>query len=549
MATSKTLDATVDGLPGGSTPSWRVQAIAADGTRTTDGPSASATLLTATAAVDVTPTLDTARTVEGTASPNGAFRLSATGSDGTEYTLDLPRTSLVGQETITMTPITQLAGSPVGFRAGVQLEPSGLRLLDSGTLRIHPPATLTAQQIADEAPATFSGDGTALVPTLLESSGDPKGTGAPAADELLPVTHFSGYVVGEASATQRDALLQSTRTTFDRDAARVQQLFRQERVRQLTGQPGDTGVLAQAGAIIEQEYQATILPLLAAALKDDALADEAISRALGWERSLQLLGFDDAHSAVIGDFITAILQNRFDKAKNRCLVNADVRAVRDMLASDRSLSLFGAPDTARTTDILACATQRLTVTVTGSTDVTAKNAAFSAQAFDWSGTLRSSSVSATATGMSGTFDFDRNGFFVTSGTVNLTSGSVGGSYALCSAQWQGQDRSSDEYNQMVALVQPELNPAPALAGQVYLANIGVGDVSKVTESFRSSLPDGPRCGQPVDRPERVLFGSGLRQGVHAPLGRPVTLPQPLARPYLNYTLGTQINLEIDQILR
>jgi hypothetical protein len=70
--------------------------------------------------------------------------LSATGADGTVYTLALPAGALPGAVQVGLYPVMSLAAVPAGSRlvAGVQYTPEGLTLLAPGTLTIAPRASL-----------------------------------------------------------------------------------------------------------------------------------------------------------------------------------------------------------------------------------------------------------------------------------------------------------------------------------------------------------------------------------------------------------------------
>src|SRR5690348_14436311 len=73
---------------------------------------------------------DKARTVKLTIPLTGGS-LSATGGDGTVYTLTVPDKALLSAQEISMTPLAAMDALPLGggLAAGVQLEPEGLRFL------------------------------------------------------------------------------------------------------------------------------------------------------------------------------------------------------------------------------------------------------------------------------------------------------------------------------------------------------------------------------------------------------------------------------------
>lgn len=122
--------------------------------------------------------------------PQTGGSLSATGSDGTTYTLDIPATALVTGVEITMTPIVAVStmdasGQPAAWAGalGVRLEPDGLHLFDTARLRLETPT-----EVADDrwrAIASASGGADAHLYPLLPGADLP----------TLPITHFSEFIV------------------------------------------------------------------------------------------------------------------------------------------------------------------------------------------------------------------------------------------------------------------------------------------------------------------------------------------------------------------
>jgi len=94
----------------------------------------------------VTPTPDTkAASTEVVSSASGAT-LSATGADGTRFTFHIPPDALLSDETVTLTPVSALHGSPLGSLVGaVSVTPDGLELNKQGTLTITPGHPAPAQ--------------------------------------------------------------------------------------------------------------------------------------------------------------------------------------------------------------------------------------------------------------------------------------------------------------------------------------------------------------------------------------------------------------------
>src|SRR5215510_4056893 len=79
----------------------------------------------------VAPTLDSDHAVTQVV-PAGGGTVTATGSDGSKFTLIIPVNSLLSSARVKMTPVSAVGGLPLsgGLAAAVQLEPDGLRLFN-----------------------------------------------------------------------------------------------------------------------------------------------------------------------------------------------------------------------------------------------------------------------------------------------------------------------------------------------------------------------------------------------------------------------------------
>jgi hypothetical protein len=89
--------------------------------------------------VTVTPVLSTYQAA-GAITPGDGGIVTATGSDGTQYTLDVPAGAVVEPVEIGLIPVTSIGGLPFsgGLQAAVQIEPDGLQLYKLATLTIIP---------------------------------------------------------------------------------------------------------------------------------------------------------------------------------------------------------------------------------------------------------------------------------------------------------------------------------------------------------------------------------------------------------------------------
>ncbi len=124
--------------------------------------------------------------------------LSATAADGTVFTLDIPATSLLFDEVVTMTPVGAVGHFPFagGLVAGVDIQPSGTPLLQGATLSIHTAAPLAG---SEETPVAWNGSGEDLfLFPPWPTSGDLK----------LEIFHLGGYGVARGTDSERQSRLE-----------------------------------------------------------------------------------------------------------------------------------------------------------------------------------------------------------------------------------------------------------------------------------------------------------------------------------------------------
>jgi hypothetical protein len=108
--------------------------------------------------------------------------LSATGSNGAVYTLAVPAGALAQPTTISLSPVTSVAGIPssTALTAGVQFAPNGLVLFAPATLTIHLP---DGERAIASAGVGWRGDGAAVHPVPMF---------ADAGVATFSILHFSG---------------------------------------------------------------------------------------------------------------------------------------------------------------------------------------------------------------------------------------------------------------------------------------------------------------------------------------------------------------------
>jgi len=141
----------------------------------------------------VVPSPDSGRAVSGAVTAAGGGTLSATAADGTVFTLEVPPNAFLSDRTITMTPVGSIQSLPFsgGFVAGVNLEPSGLYLMQGARLTIK-----TSSPIPQTQETTFAWNGSGedffLYPPV------------PAGGDLqMYVLHLGGYGVGRGTDGER----------------------------------------------------------------------------------------------------------------------------------------------------------------------------------------------------------------------------------------------------------------------------------------------------------------------------------------------------------
>ncbi len=279
--------------------------------------------------VTVTPTADISKAYSSTVGSAGGY-LYATAADGTNYSLSVPAGALLADVTITMTPLTAVAGMPFDtFLGGVKLEPDGLQLKQAATLSIVLPAPVDASKVVGMG-YHLDGAGFHLAPSQ------------PGATYItLSLFHFSG--AGAASASPAQIATQGSSATSSPADGYEQQLESARAAAQARGLPiDDPGLRAQWGAIFAAWGREVVVPALTAAESDDTRFDAAFDGFVQWDRQQALLGFPyhfgDAASP-IWKSVQKGLRFAFDKAREKCAT--DPTQARMILRRGREAALLG----------------------------------------------------------------------------------------------------------------------------------------------------------------------------------------------------------------
>jgi hypothetical protein len=233
--------------------------------------------------INIRVSLETAQSVEATIPVEGGT-LSATGSDGTTYTLEIPSDALLTETTIKMTPAASVSDLPFGGQQtyAVQLEPEGLFFNNFATLTIVPSQELPVDQ------QIFFG---------YKADGQELTLAAPVVDSTeikLQLLHFSGYGVTKGFLADTEPVRQrlggDAETRLQSEAAEV---LGRERQRQLLGQESDVDLNEFFTEIMKQFEEQVVKPRVAAAGESCAAGRLALQTVLGLERQRQLLGMSE----------------------------------------------------------------------------------------------------------------------------------------------------------------------------------------------------------------------------------------------------------------
>lgn len=306
----------------------------------TSGPSASYSLdpraddFTAPAnPLNLTVTSDPSRSATAHVTTAGGS-LTATGADGTTFTLDIPKDALIEDTDITMTPVTDIQGWDVapGNVAAVMLEPDGLTFATPGRLTIVP-----AQPVGDVqgTPFRFYGQGKDAHLILADHS---------AAGIVIPVEHFSGH--GFTWNVSIPFWLAWARYKQTQVEDRLSNLLAAElgkiRAQQVAGTTPDKTVQEVIENLIAEWERDVLNRRLLLVSNSCADAQFALNGFLAFNRQMQILGIDrqiDPPPRLfnLARYICA------EEATKKCFETGDIERLRAHLLSDsRQLALFGA---------------------------------------------------------------------------------------------------------------------------------------------------------------------------------------------------------------
>jgi hypothetical protein len=272
----------------------------------------------------ITTVVEPSHAISAVVSAQNGGTLTATGANGTRYTLTFPPGALLSDETITMTPVATVQGSPLGTLLGaVDLAPNGLQMLQAATLKIAAPGPVNPKNIAGFE-AFSGGQDFGLYPL------DP-GNGI-----AMSLEHFSTEGVAEASPAElRTALLLVPARSEAEWNTLISLDLRQSPV---------NGVAF--GTHMAAFYRDVIQPVVDRALTDDTYADTAVALLYHWDLVLEKYAFTDSKyvAALYGGsraVMTSILENAVNQRFQRCVKSNDLSEAVRLLAIERQAAILG----------------------------------------------------------------------------------------------------------------------------------------------------------------------------------------------------------------
>lgn len=255
--------------------------------RSTPTPTATATPIPKLPPLNVAPQPDTAHAVTKEILTDQGGTITATGADGTTFTLTIPKNALAIDTAITMTPVSSLQGVTFsdGVVEAVQLTPDGLSFLQPASLTITPAHAIPVNR---QIPFAYQGQGQHLHLALLTKD---------TSKITFPILHFTGYGVGGGSSGDSAGIAQhSAGATKDDYDAQVAEILQEAR----NGTISEDDAFAQARKVLDQEYQDVVVSAMEeAAVGPEEDVNAGIQTALGWAREYELLGGGDQWNTIL----------------------------------------------------------------------------------------------------------------------------------------------------------------------------------------------------------------------------------------------------------
>ena len=227
---------------------------------------------------------DTKAVVSGAISSSAGGTLKATGANGVQYVLRFPPGAVAGDETVSMTPVSAVHGSPLGNLVGaVALAPDGMDLVKPATLTLLTPEPVSPMQDAGFA-AGSGGKDFSLYPLSAPGKASTPGkapalAAADAGGTSMSVSTLSTYGVSSATNAQVSTALANPPFTTE---AQFQQLL----VAAIRDGQVDT-----IDSLLAAYFTQVVTPLVNQGLKDYTQMDAAVDSLLEWAQTVGGLGY------------------------------------------------------------------------------------------------------------------------------------------------------------------------------------------------------------------------------------------------------------------
>ena len=300
-----------------------VMACKDSGPTGTNGSTGSDLFTAAASPVNAVATSDAAHAATKTIGREGGT-VTATGADGSTFTLDIPADALADSTAITLTPLTALAGVPLtnGMVAGVQMAPEGLVLAQDATLTIVPAKSVA---IGNQTFLSYLGTGTDLhlaVPAELDAPIE------------IVVQHFSGVALGDGTSADRASLLLKHAADYEaRLEQEIAQYLSELRQLALTGTEDGFRNLQALQNALDSFYGHVVSPRVTAASASCANATLALQTLLRFDGQRQRLGIG-SHPHFAAD-LDAVL----NAASSKCSFKAGPASVGEFTMAGTICSL------------------------------------------------------------------------------------------------------------------------------------------------------------------------------------------------------------------
>ena len=278
---------------------------------------------------------DTKTVVSGAISSSAGGTLKATGANGVQYVLHFPPGAFAGDETVSMTPVSAVHGSPLGNLVGaVAIAPDGMELVKPATLTL-----LTSEHVSPQQDAGFAagsgGKDFSLYPLSVSAPGKaPALAGDDAGGTSMSVSTLSTYGVSSATNAQVSTALANPPFTTE---AQFQQLL----VAAIRNAQVDT-----IDSLLAAYFTQVVTPLVNQGLKDYTQVDVAVETLLDWANTVESLGYstDSKTAAYFQKYLpllTELLGYEAQKLYEDCKANHNLRELRQLLLGQRQAAELG----------------------------------------------------------------------------------------------------------------------------------------------------------------------------------------------------------------